>query len=366
MFRKKKIEYINIKEMNEHLAYCRKYRYIVNRAKTESETFANKAFVVDKMVKFELSYRVGTQACTYICRKDNEQDVLGASGLEAYTTAQKYYKAKDFRDDKIVCKYLGWDDTEGKFLSSAKPFTYYNPKYNRTRHKCIGYDLNSSYSNAMLGQLPDTNVPYHSGIVKDGEVGFNDVEGELIPVFKGHYSMFIFPLMDSPYQRFVNNWYSKKKKYSELLKQVEAKKDKEAIEKYKRLKAKAKDTLNFCIGYMQRTNPFLRAIIIWRANKIIKDLMNDDVVFCNTDSLVCLDVRDDINIGDDIGQFKIEHKGDFAYIDFSYQWNKDKPHWKHIPQSAFPDDYDILSDPTPACTAGNIVKYVNYRLEYIK
>ena len=70
-------------------------------------------------------------------------------------------------------------------------------KYEGTRNKAIGYDLNSSYSNAMLKPIPDTSVPYHSGTVKAGEIGFKEDEnGHLVPVFENNFSYFIFSLMD--------------------------------------------------------------------------------------------------------------------------------------------------------------------------
>lgn len=351
MFQKKRIKAVTIDEMNKHLKYCKKYRYMVDGPKPQNETFGMKAYVEDSETYFRLTYKTGPNVCTYVCRKDNEEIVFGATGLEAYSTAQKYYKAKDFRDDDKVKKLFGYSEKIGKFAASASPFTYYSEKYNRTRNNCIGYDINSSYSNAMLGDLPDTDKPYRlMSRVGDNEVGFiEDDNSHLIPVLeKGKFATIIFPLMHSPYEKFIQNWYLKKKNA-----------------KTKQEKQKAKDTLNFCIGYMQRTNPFMRAMILYRANKTIEDLMNDDVIFCNTDSIVSLKPRDDIDIGDGIGQFKIEHEGEFAYINFSYQWNKDTPHWKRVQQTAFKKDFDILTDKLPATGSGNIVEYKNYRLEKI-
>ena len=119
---------------------------------------------------------------------------------------------------------------------------------------------------------------------------------------------------------------------------------------------------------MQKTNPFIRAKIIYEANKMISDLIDENTLYCNTDSIVSLTERKDIKLGNNIGQFKIEHQGDFAYIGFNYQWNRDVPSYRSIQKSAFKEGYDMLKDPLPARGSGNIVTYNEntYRLEKIK
>lgn len=357
MFSKQRKKALTIKEMNDLLNYCYKYRYIINGPKPKGEPFKLYAYVEDKETLFSLSVKIGTKACTYVCRKDKDEVMFGATGMEAFSILSRYYKIKDFRDDEMCKKLLAYDDEENgsgsnKFLVSASPLMYKNEKYEGTRNKAIGYDLNSSYSNAMLKPIPDTSVPYHSGIVKAGEIGFKEDEnGHLVPVFENHFSYFIFPLMDSPFTKFVNNWYKKKKNAKDPAD-----------------KKKAKDVLNFCIGYMQKTNPFIRAKIIYEANKMISDLIDENTLYCNTDSIVSLTERKDIKLGNNIGQFKIEHQGDFAYIGFNYQWNRDVPSYRSIQKSAFKKGYDMLKDPLPARGSGNIVKYNEntYRLEKIK
>lgn len=55
-------------------------------------------------------------------------------------------------------------------------------------------------------------------------------------------------------------------------------------------------------------------------NKFIKNLMDENTLFSNTDSIVSLVPRPDLKISDNIGDFKIEHKGDFIYLDsYHYQ-----------------------------------------------
>ena len=347
-FVNKKISYITISEMNKHLEYCYKYKKIVQGKKPKNETFGIRAYVEDKLVYFYLSYKKGTKACTYICRKDGTEKLHMVSGMEAYRTLQKYYKTPNLRDDETYRRQLHFSEEKNSFLLSAKPLLFNNPNFEMKENlNCISYDLNSSYSYAMLKEMPDTSVKPKQGTVGYKEIGFReDGDGNFIPVYKGHYSQWIFPLMPSPFKKFVEVWYAKKKN---------AKTEED--------KVKAKETLNESVGYLQRTNPFLRATIIYWANEHIKQYIDENTIYCNTDSIVSLKERKELQIGEDIGQFKIEHQGRFVFKGFNYQWNFDKPSYRHISKEWFPEGYDFLKDPIP-CNA-NIVHYKNYKLEEI-
>ena len=342
-----RIKYITWQEMNEHLDYCRKYRAIfVNEKQDPHTAIGNRAFVEDKLINFSLTYKKGSQVTTYTCRKDELDGTQFTNGVEAYSILQHYYKCPDMRLDKRICNGLLFDSKAGKFLVTARPLLYANPKYDKTRNNAYGYDINSSYSYAMLNKMPDTSVPFRSGTVKTDEIGFRENgEGNFVPVFEGHFSLWIFPLMESPFKRFVETWYKRK---------VNSKDDNERI--------KAKGILNYCIGYLQRTNPFLRATIIYYANKKIEDLIDNDTLYCNTDAIISLKPLD-LDIGPNIGQFKVEHKGKFAYNGYNYQWNNDIPSYRHISKAWFKKDFDILKDEPPK--TGNTVQFVNNRLEEI-
>lgn len=337
MFKRKTIRYIPIEEMNERLRYCATHRNIVMGAKPSNEPFGLNAYIEDKQVKFSLSYKYGGVSCTYVCRKDGAEQLEDVDGFTAFNTLSKYYKVPDMTKDKSVCNELQWSEQANKFLYSAKPLLYKNPKYEGTRNDAIGYDLNSSYPYAMLKDMPDTSVPYHAGFVKEGEIGFERGEdGSLTPKFKG-FSFFIFPLMKSPFKRFVEHWYSEKKSGN----------------------VRAKGMLNFSVGYLQRVNPFLRATIIYYANLEISKLIDENTLYCNTDSIVSLTPRD-LTIGKELGNFKIEHQGKFAYKNFNYQWDYDPPSYRGVSKKWFKPGWDILKDPIPQ--NGNIVKYENYQL----
>lgn len=324
-------EYVDLETINEHLKYCEKYRECVYRKKNKDETFANKAFIEDNRVYFQLTYKKGTKACTYIFRKDGTEEEESIDGGESFRILNLYYKVPRFADEQILAL-------------STSPLSYINEEYNWTRNDAIGYDLNSAYSWAMLQPMPDTSVPYRTGYVQEGEVGFmemptNDGRMSLVPRFKG-FSLWIFPLMESPFKKFVEHWYSKKLNPE--------------------TKSKAKGVLNYCVGYLKRVNPFLRAMIVGNCNIYIDSLIDEYTLYCNTDSIVSLRERPDFIIGTNVGEWKVERIGKFAFRDHVYQWDMDKPSYKGVSKSWFKEGWDVLKDKSPV--NGNIYEYKNYRI----
>lgn len=336
-YRKK---YITVQEMIQHLKYVEKYFYIQYRAKREDETFRRNAYIEDKEVNFCLSYKKGDYACTYICRKDGSEDCQQTDGGEAFRILSQYYKVP--RMDEDIC---GKADEGGL---SASPIIWYNPKFNKTRQEAIGYDLNSAYSMAMLGPMPDTSKPPRQGIIEEGkEIGFIEVlnpkknnEATMLEATYSGYSNIIYPLMPSPFTRFVENWYHKKANSLPGSKE----------------KTKAKGVLNFAVGQLQNVNPFLRATIVCRCNELIKSIINPETtLFCNTDSIVSTVPIPELKLGTGIGEWKIEHTGKVAYVGNNYQWNDDPPSYRSISKKWFPKGWDILKDPNPR--NGNIWEF---------
>lgn len=320
MFSRLKKEYVDLNTINEHLLYCYNNREIVEREKTSNERFGNKAFIVDKEIQFTLTYKRGSVACTYIFRKDGDSAKQVIDGGEAFRILSQYYKVPRFEDKQILSM-------------SASPILYKNEKYEGTRQQAVGYDMNSAYSYGMLQRMPDTSVPPRQGFIQVGEIGFIETPSEkdstkmvLKPKFSG-YSMWIFPLMDSPFKDFVDTWYGRKLNPE--------------------LKDKAKNVLNFCVGYLQRVNPFLRAAIIGYCNELIKSLITEDTLYCNTDSIVSKTPMNNLIIGRAIGEWKVEHEGEFAFKGFNYQWDLEPPHYRGKSRRWFKKGWDILKDEIP-------------------
>lgn len=285
---------------------------------------------------FVTTYKDG-KSCQYMTRLDTEEEIIqGAKGGEVYRVMQRYYKVPN---------------TSKLTIASASPLLYKNDKYEGKRVKAFGYDLNSAYGSILMKDgFPDTSKLLKPGLVREGEIGFDfDLDHIYGP---GEIAPLRYKTMASPYKAYVENWYSKKKN-----------------PKGKGEKQRAKDFLNFGIGYWQLVNPILRAYIILSCNNYIKSLMDENTIFCNTDSLVSLTKRDDLEIGTEIGQWKTDNDGeakDFAYVGFNYQWALEKPKYRGVSNNWFKDGWDILKDELP--TAGNLWQYnksIN-RLERIK
>lgn len=350
MFRSKNIEYISIEEMNKHLEFVQNYYTIHYGPKQDKEPFMCRAFIEDNKIAFKLTYKAGYHVRTYITYKDSQERDQTINGMISYRTLQHYYKVPDFSENEKVKNDLGWDEQRNKFIEHATPILYYNKDYQlEYNENCIGYDINSSYSAAMLKKMPDTSKEPRSGFIGKNEIGFYlDRNNNYKAIFEG-YSDYIFPLMDSPFTEFINKWYGIK-----------------CNPKDKHEKAKAKQMLNFCVGYMQKKNPFLRSAIVTYANNTILNLIDENTLYCNTDSIVSKKERSDIPLGNDLGKFKVEHKGTFKYKEFNYQWNDDKPTWRGISKAWFKDGFDLVKDFMNTPKNGNDYRYEKTKIRLIE
>lgn len=348
MYKRNREKIVNIKEMNKILSYISKNYILVEGEKT-TPNFRRFAYYIDKQINFKITFKKGATVCTYMCRKDGERKLQSIKGQDAFRIVKQYLGHDDKFDLRknenieIWKKILGWDDKDKKFLASARPFLYYNEAYENQRVRAYSYDINSSYSNGMLQDMPDTSVePRINDVIRNNnELGFYMRDNELICTEElGKKCRFIFPKTESPFKRFIEVWYKRKKNAIE-----------DTIEKQK-----AKDVLNFSVGYYQKVNPFIRSRIISYANKIIEDAMDCNTIYCNTDSIVSLTPRKDLNIGENIGQFKEEHNGKmFAYKGYEYQWDLKVPTYRSVAKRWFPKNWDILKDELPV--EGNLVRF---------
>lgn len=336
MFKSKEVKFISIQEFNKHLTFCKKYRDIVYEARKFGEKYLVANIVVD-IVNIYLTYREGGKTVTYTTRLDGNGNVHKITGLLAYQTICKYYKVpnmKTFDWMKRNITKVGQKSQISWIIASSVPLLYSNnDKAGKTYNNCWGYDMTSAYAWALTQPIPDTTQqPRFYDTVKEGEIGFL-ANGTI--TFDSLANV-IFPLMESPFKRFVNKWFG--------------------IKKYgtPEESAKAKQMLNFAVGYMQRTNPFIRNTIVERCNLKIESLIDENTLFSNTDSLVSLVERKDLDIGPNIGQFHLEHKGKFAYIGFNYQWNDAVPTYRGVAKQWFINfeqqhhrKWSILDDEVP-------------------
>ena len=339
MFYTKYVYVDNVNEFKNHLNYCRNKKVILQRERQSSDG-ASIANLVIGRTTVSLTYRNKEyKTYTYIFRLDGLENNQYITGGEAWSILNRYYKVPNLRDNPLYgFQELDDDRYIWNKLGISKAILYFNEKMSGKRYNNVyGYDLNSAFSYAMLQPMPDTSVePEIDTLVNENHIGFREVyrdeEVSYEAVFRGRAD-FVFPLIESPFKRFVEKWYNKKR-----------------LAQDKKEKCKAKGVLNYSIGYLQKYNPFLRAAIITYSNEIMRKLIDENTLYCNTDSIVSKVRRLDIekNLGTEIGQWKIEHTGDFAYIGYTYQWNDSVPSARGVSKEWFKAGFDLIKDEMPS------------------
>lgn len=233
-------------------------------------------------------------------------------------------------------RYVHFNDIDNPYGYSSTGILFYNDQFNG-RTKAYSYDLNSSYSNAMINcDYPDMDkFVGNNRVVGEDEIGFVDLPGNVQVVERGNIATYVYkklPRTDKLYEdmrRFVMHYYNMKKNaktYEE--------------------KMKAKNFLNIAIGCLQNHNWMFRTCILSYANKIITDLIwkyKEHVIYCNTDNIT-LDIPIELDIGTDIGQFKVEHENEYVKKrGTAIQW-ENKITIRGVTSCRLNDDFDLLTD----------------------
>lgn len=276
---------------------------------------------------------------TYIFDLNNE-DIFIRSGLDYFKEFSRAYKVP--KADKYNIERLNrYKNTENnKYVCSASPILDYNRKYEKQLlENCYEYDLNSAYANTLLRKIPDLENPVIAKWpdqikVNKNEVGFI-LDDTLSIVNSGYMADIKFKLIDTPkkLKDFLNRWYNRKKNST----------GNEKLE--------AKAMLNLPIGYCQRYNPFLRSYVVNTCNKVIKDLIDENTLFWNTDAIFSKVRRTELEIGNEIGQFKEIKCNKLVYVGNVYQINDEDPTYRGISKTWFKSfekeygrKYDLLKD----------------------
>lgn len=317
------VEYVGLDKINELLKFARDFRAVLFEPPIGGLFKKDTAYIRDGVKMLELTLTFAGKRQIFRFLKDGSGANEKVSGEEAFRCLSLYYKVPRLEEfsNKMSPKYM-----------SAAPFIWKNDAYEKKRVYAYEYDVNSAYGAAMLGEMPDTSAPMRAGYVKKNEIGFIELpkkngDGLTLVSTRSGYSSFIFPAMESPFKAFVENWYKKKQNPE--------------------TRAKAKGVLNYSIGYLQRVNVFLRAAILTACNNHIRTLLNEDSIYSNTDSIVSLTPREDLIIGDGVGEWKKDNEGPFAFVGFNYQWRDDPPAYRGVPKSWFRKGWDILKDELP-------------------
>lgn len=276
---------------------------------------------------------------TYIFDLNNE-DIFIRSGLDCFKEFNRAYKVP--KADKYNIERLNrYKNTENnKYVCSASPILDYNRKYEKQLlENCYEYDLNSAYANTLLRKIPDLENPVIAKWPKQIKVNKNEVgfilDDTLSIVNRGYMADIKFKLIDTPkkLKDFLIRWYNRKKNST----------GNEKLE--------AKAMLNLPIGYCQRYNPFLRSYVVNTCNNAIKELIDENTLFWNTDAIFSKVRRPELEIGNEIGQFKEIKCNKLVYVGNVYQINDEDPTYRGISKTWFKSfekeygrKYDLLKD----------------------
>lgn len=213
-------------------------------------------------------------------------------------------------------------------VENSRPFGFFEEYFKNQDLICYSYDINSSYPYAMTMPMPDTSKPaLRNARVGVHQIGFSK-EG-FVTTDYGIVMDYVFDLIESPFKEYVYKYYNLKKNSTG---------DEKQDYKYR---------LNIAYGLTQRHNIFIHNTIIYWATKYVRQYLDEDTIYSNVDSIVSLSKRDDLPMGNALGEFKCEH--DEMYFKCAhigcYQWkSKDgklEVHYKGIPSFLITDVSDI-------------------------
>ncbi len=223
-----------------------------------------------------------------LMKTKKEQDGKGGQAYRALNRkAKKYNENFEFLENALYEDYI------------ISPFDYYNKFYScKPLEHIYAYDMNSCYPYFLMQELPYGDDLGEGEILED-EYGYIEYITQ-----SGNKSL-----------KLRQNGYAehrfKKKKFQCFTDW--------AVEGYKK-KQKNKDykiVLNALIGDMKYHNIFIRCTVLDKAEALIKSLQDANTIMCTVDSIISLTPRPDIELGTEIGQFKLEHED----CDFYYESN---------------------------------------------
>ena len=173
-----------------------------------------------------------------------------------------------------------------------------------------GYDMHAAFLAGCKGDFPDTTKdPRYLGLLKEGYIGFN-IDGSVVRTV-GEPCFVSFPVTKLP---TLEAWADKMDAKILAARQAGDKQRKKDL----------KNIYTYAIGIMAKHNPFVRNVIIDNCLLAMKKYMNDDTIYSVTDSIYSTTKRDDLPIGEHIGEFSYEGCYDFERTSAGYHWGAKK------------------------------------------
>lgn len=234
-------------------------------------------------------------------------------------------------------------------------YSYVNDKYEDTLLKNIYvYDMSMAFLSIVgKGFYPKTDgEEFGPGMVEENQIGFNSILGYLEVVETGYFASYRF---EKAYEPKLKKWALDKFNQRKLLKSQG--KDLEAAE--------LKSAVVSALGILSNHNIFYRAYITGSISNYIRSLIDENTLIANTDSIISIGPRPDLDIGKGLGQFKIEQEDKYMIYEGSNYIIYNEPERKNILVNKWrarlkgaQDGYDPLTKMTS--TPQNYVKIGDY------
>ena len=311
----------SFEEFNEHLTEAYN-NSIVRIFGHTNKVIPNAAVLEEKANLFSLIYKKDNQKKYYVIEKNgNNEDLNLADVITIWAQVNKqckFQKVKDFLPEYEFDTKLFRNNKEIGYrqcIGSASPERNSNPKFrNKAVENCYEYDLCHAYGQFLKEDVPDLSTVQYNVELKPGQIGFyifgTTLEGfpRLCATTKvGFMCTWAFDLMESPFKKFVEKIIDKLDKETDKVK-----------------RNKLKNYFRIAVGELQNHNPFIRATIVEKCNKLILSLLDDNSIYWSTDSIISAVKRDDIlESGYD---WQIKHSGTFRLgAHLEHQWNQEVP-----------------------------------------
>lgn len=307
MFKQFHIRYIEIsvQQFNEHLKRTNDYK-TVDMSYEEYYELIQKSdiykvqpktrFFKQNRIKQTLTYKMGKRWFSFMTKLDTDYKRgyynETSDPIKSYRIFSRMVKPIDYSKYK-------------ELLPDMKAYHDNHPDKAGHYDYAICYDVNKSYLNACKNKMP-TEMIDRLRKPRKNEVGFTS---NGFPVI-GPSNMLCNYIFKFDFIKGLANYVNR---YESLLKTAEN----------SEIKQYYKDQINHSIGNLRNHNPFLRNMIVWYSNEFIISKVDENTIWSNTDSIVSTVKRNDLELGSEVGQFKIQHEGEYRQTATGYQWVND-------------------------------------------
>lgn len=321
-----KIQNINtVKEFEAVLDMVSKCADRIFFCKYDYKPILNNAYVEITESKIKITYKLYRKKITYVFDRNlnYQSNTTVISCMSRFAKAHKIQRVEEILKIKPE-QAIGCDGKKMSYrfnIGSASPHkSANNKKYGGKSTVAWEYDLHHAYGLFLKQPLPDITTCRYNAVIKENQVGFTTVGAtktgtgnQLIMLDKpGLTADYVFDLMESPYIDYVDR----------IEKQL-------AEETDENKRTDLKNNFRYVVGELQNINPYWRAMIVERCNKLVKSLIDSNTIYSNTDSIVSAVQRIDIESNAKLSiMFAKKRSGEIFRLhktSMIYQWNEELP-----------------------------------------